>query len=719
MNRLSILKPGNNCWRIGHADRAAFIVDGADFFRAFRETVKQAQRSVLIMAWDIDSRLKLIRDEEPDGWPTSLGDFLNNTIKRNKQLHIHVLDWDFVMLFASDREWLPLYKQRWNGHRRLHFHLDDQHPTGASHHQKIVVVDDQIAFVGGLDLTLGRWDTPEHGACDERRRDLSTKPIPQPYHDIQMMVSGPIAASLGELARERWFHATGEKLSAPRVKPGRNYWPEYLAPDVENVDVAIARTVPKYGNQKEVREVEQLIVDMISSARDSIYIEAQYFTAHKVGDALVRRLEEEHGPEVVLLLAEHTVGWLSQYTMDVLRERLLKRLIAADRYHRLGLYEPCIPNLVHECVNVHSKIIISDDELLRIGSANLNNRSMSLDTECDLALQANGREDIRQAIAGFRARLLAEHLGMEASKIEERMAQEGSLLRTIETLRGPGRTVRPWQFRVAADVDALVPDEDIVDPGTPLDASLLVEKLVPKEEREPARHHIALVVSILVAVLALAAAWRWSPLKEWIDVSTLVALAVEFERNPAAPLIMLAVFTLGGLVAFPLTVLIIVCILVFGPWHGFAYSLIGALLSAMATYAVGHLLGQKTVWRFAGKKLRELNRRLARRGLMTIIVVRIIPFAPFTVINLVAGASRIRFRDFMLGSLIGMLPGIAGISLFTDQLAATIEEPDLPAFAVLAIILGIIIAIVWRLWRWAERHQETSQRKASFETPSD
>ncbi len=216
MTLSTILKPGDNCWRIDHADQIAFLVDGADFFRAFREAVKRARRSVLIMAWDIDSRVKLIREDESDGLPVGLGDFLNAMVERNDQLEIHVLDWDFVMIFAPDREWLPLYKQNWNRHPRLHFCLDDRHPTGACHHQKIVVVDDQVAFAGGLDLTTGRWDTPEHLPCDPRRRDLETEPVPQPYHDIQMMVSGPAAAALGQLARERWFHATGKKLTRSR-----------------------------------------------------------------------------------------------------------------------------------------------------------------------------------------------------------------------------------------------------------------------------------------------------------------------------------------------------------------------------------------------------------------------------------------------------------------------------------------------------------------------
>jgi phospholipase D1/2 len=713
MTRSAVLKPGDNCWRIDNADRIAFLVDGADFFHAFREVVKQAQRSVLIMAWDIDSRVKLIREDESDGLPAALGDFLNSMLERNDQLNIHVLDWDFIMLFAPDREWLPLYKQKWNGNPRLHFCLDDRHPTGACHHQKIVVVDDQVAFAGGLDLTLGRWDTPEHRPCDPRRRDLETEPVPQPYHDIQMMVSGPAAAALGKLARERWFQATGKELRAPEIQTldqHRQYWPDYLTPDVENAEVAIARTMPRYEHQAEVREVERLLLDAIAAARDSIYIEAQYFTARKVSDALARRLEEEHGPEIVVLLPEHTVGWLSRNTMDVVRERLLKQLLRADIYKRLRLYEPCIPGLDDECVNVHSKITIIDDELVRVGSANLNNRSMGLDTECDLVLEANGKAHIRSAIRAFRTRLLSEHLGLEAAKIEERMAREGSLIRTIESLCGSGRSLRPLAFRVTVDVDALVPDEEIVDPGHAIDPGDLIKEFVPEEEREPARRHTILIVAILAAILGLAAAWQWSPLREWVDVNTLMGVAAEFQQSPGAPLLILGIFLASGLVAFPLTVLIIVCVLIFGPWQGFLYSLAGALLSAIATFALGHFLGRHTVRRFAGSKLRELNRRLARRGLMTIIIVRIIPFAPFTIVNMIAGASQIRFRDFVFGSAIGILPGMAGISLFTDRLAATIQKPDLPAFAVLVVVVAVIIVSGWTFWRWEERHRNTRLR---------
>ncbi|MBA4141958.1 MAG: VTT domain-containing protein [Nitrosospira sp.] len=706
----SILKPGSNCWRIEQAERVAFLVNGAAYFRAFRETVKQAQRSVLIMAWDIDSRLELIREHEPDGFPIKLSDFLANVLDRNDQLDIHVLNWDFPMIFAADREWMPLYKDEWISHPRLHFHLDDHYPPGGCHHQKIVVVDDQVAFVGGLDLTFGRWDTPEHLPQDPRRCDLRGEAVPQPYHDIQIMVCGPIAAALGDLARERWHRATGQELASPHIPSGKSYWPEYLAPDVKNVQVGIARTFPRHETQAEVREVEQLLVDAIAAARTSIYIEAQYFTAGKVAAALVKRLEETDGPEIVAVLPEHTVGWLSQNTMDVLRERVFKRLQAADQHSRLRLYRPCVPGLDGECVNVHSKLIIIDDELVRIGSANLNNRSMGLDTECDLVIEASGKPHIRAAISAFRSRLLGEHLGSEAGEIEACLQREGSLIGTIEHFCGSGRSLRPLVLRVTPDMDALVPDTQIVDPDQPIDSDQLITEFMPEEQREPARNHILLIVSILAAILVLAAAWQWSPLREWVSMESMLSLAAQAQQARGTPLLVFGVFLIAGLVAFPLTVLIVVCVLVFGPWLGFLYSALGALSSATMSYALGHFLGHDTVRRFAGKKLAKLNRRLARRGLITIIIVRIIPIAPFSVINMIAGASRIRFRDFALGTAIGMLPGIMAISLFTDTLAATMQKPDLPAFALLAVIVAAVIVAGWAVWRWEKKHLNSRLR---------
>ena len=118
------------------------------------------------------------------------------------------------MIFGLDREWAPLYGLGWKPHRRVHFRYDNTHPVGGSHHQKIVVIDDRVAFCGGIDLTCRRWDTCAHARRDAQRVRQGA-PYP-PFHDLMMAVEGDAARALGDLVRERWRKATGETLHRRR-----------------------------------------------------------------------------------------------------------------------------------------------------------------------------------------------------------------------------------------------------------------------------------------------------------------------------------------------------------------------------------------------------------------------------------------------------------------------------------------------------------------------
>ena len=704
MRQSAILKPGKNCWRIEQADRVSLLVDGAEYFHAFRETAKNARRSVLIIGWDIDGRFELERDRPPDGLPTRLRDFLNSLVKRTKGLHIHVLDWDYAMVFATDREWLPLYQMEWTTHRRLHFRLDSRHPVGASHHQKIVVVDDRVAFVGGLDFALGRWDSSGHRPDDPRRRDIDST-IPQPYHDVQLMVSGAIAGAIAELARDRWRMATGQNLRVPESAVDNDPWPDDIAVDLVNSQVGIARTRPKYDGQEEVREVERLVTDAIAAARQSIYIENQYFTAHAVGDALARRLGEDDGPEIVVILPQRTVGWLSQNTMDVLRERLLKRLYEIDRHDRLRVYYPHVPGLGTQCINVHAKVLVVDDELLRAGSANFNNRSMGLDTECDLAIEARGEARVREGIAALRNRLLAEHLDVAASTVADTLAQQRSIIRVIESLGGSGRTLKPFEFCVSAELDALVPDGQIADPEMPVDGEQIAREFVADEEKTPARRSLITLAGVLIVALLLAATWRWTPLGEWIDLKATFSRLGSLRGEWIAPIIVTLVYLIAGLMMFPVTLLIVATGVAFGAAYGFAYALLGAEISALVSYAIGRRLGQNTIRNLSDRWVSRVSRRLARQGLLAIITLRVVPVAPFTIINLVAGASHIRFRDFAFGTVLGMMPGILALTVFSDQVVAAIAAPETIRFASLLVLAVVIAAATWWLSRWLLRRQ--------------
>ena len=152
---------GRNCEAIGHAARVAFLVDGEAYFNAFVRAAERAERSILILAWDFDSRTGLAFDEH-GSCRLAMGEFLNGLAHRRRRLAIRVLDWDYPMVFGTDREFPPVYGMDWRPHRRVQLRYDATNATGASHHQKIVVIDDRIAFVGGLDFTCRRWDTSAH-----------------------------------------------------------------------------------------------------------------------------------------------------------------------------------------------------------------------------------------------------------------------------------------------------------------------------------------------------------------------------------------------------------------------------------------------------------------------------------------------------------------------------------------------------------------------------
>ena len=711
MKEKKILKQDRNCWRIVQARRAAFLIDGAAYFAAFRAAVEQAQQSILIIGWDIDSELSLVRDNtSPSELPVKLGDFLNAVLSRRHDLEAHILIWDFAMIFALERDLLPLYQLRWRSHRRLHLHMDDRHPVGACHHQKIVVVDDAVAFVGGFDLTKRRWDTPEHRAGDPRRLDPNRKAY-SPFHDIQMMVDGEAAAALGELARERWRRATAKEIPPPSAIP-YDPWPSGFKPDIEAVAIAIARTEPAYAGHPGVQEVEQLYLDAITAARHYLYIENEYLTAAIIGKALAGRLQEASGPEIVLVLPYKTHGWLEQTTMDVLRARLLIRLRNADRHKRLRVYYPDASALKGMRINVHSKVMIVDDRLVRIGSANLSNRSMGLDTECDLAIEANGEPRLERAIAGFRHRLLGEHLGVEPDIIAQALITKGSLIAAVESLRGGERTLQELDGTVPAALDRTVPDAAIIDPEQPMDPDKLTATFLPEKENKPPIGRQLVRISIMIALLGLAAAWRWTPLGEWLDTATIIRWIASIRDNPAGPVVVIASFLLASMVAFPITLLVVITALVFGPMSGFIYSLVGVNLGAMLSYGMGYALGRNTVHRLTGSRINRLSRQLAHRGLLTVLIVRNIPIAPFTVVNMVAGASHIRFQDYVLGTFLGMMPGLIALTVFAGSMYHTVQNPQPENFAWLGGVVALIAAAAWGIRHWIRRHSEDERPAA-------
>jgi phosphatidylserine/phosphatidylglycerophosphate/cardiolipin synthase-like enzyme/uncharacterized membrane protein YdjX (TVP38/TMEM64 family) len=534
----------------------------------------------------------------------------------------------------------------WRTHRRLDFRLDGEHPLGASHHQKIVVVDDAVAFVGGLDLTVNRWDTSDHSPVDPRRVDPGGRSYP-PFHDVQVAVSGPAAAALGTLARERWWRATGERLAAPRA--AGDPWPPRLAPDLENVTVALARTEPAFAGRAQVREVERLHLDAIAAARRCIYIENQYFTSARIAEALAARLEEPDGPEVVLVLPRACSGWLEEGTMGVLRGRVLCRLREADRHGRLGVYYPRITT-DGICLNVHAKLVIVDDQLVRIASSNLSSRSMGLDTECDLAIEAADEPHVTWFAASLRSRLVAEHLGVPLPRVTGLFRRTGSLLQTIEALRGAPRTLEPLVEMADGWLARTLPAETVLDLERPVEHAPLLGTVLPRDLREPAMHATLRLVRVLAAVAVLAALWEWWRLDAALDAPMV--------HEPSVPLLVVLGFLCAGAFMVPLTIPTLATLLALGAWPGLGWALVGALASALAGWLAGRVLWRRWLRRFAGRHVERLARRVGRRTVGSLAKVRLLPVAPFTMASIVCGALGARLDRYLLGTLLGIAPGV-------------------------------------------------------------
>ena len=463
---------GSTAWRIARAERVAFLVDAEDYFAAFIDAVSRARRSVLILAWDIDSRLKLVRDAEHDDGDRDLQTVLTDTLERQPELEVRILCWDFSPIYAMERELLTRFKLDWGGHDRLHFRFDDSHPLGGSFHEKIVVIDDRVAFIGGIDLGPRRWDTSDHRP-DDGRRTSPTGGSYRPFHDVQTVVEGDVAAALGELARERWERATGERLDPPGDHG--DPWPAGIEADIEDLEVAVVRTRPETGDAAAMRQTQRFHERLFDLAEHRIYAENQFLTSDAMSDALARTLRREDPPEMLLVTAKENSGWLETAIMGGLRARFCRRLRDADHAGRVDIRCPVVGDGVWP--NVHSKLTIVDDRWAYLGSANWANRSMGLDTECGLGIDGSGRDDVCAALRALRIRLLAEHLGVDPGDYEETERQRG-LLGAIESLVGGDRTLQPLAADEPELGQMLEPVARIADPDHPLRLGELIDDVL-------------------------------------------------------------------------------------------------------------------------------------------------------------------------------------------------------------------------------------------------
>jgi phosphatidylserine/phosphatidylglycerophosphate/cardiolipin synthase-like enzyme len=481
---MAILNPGRNCKGIYGVTDSGLLIDGRNYYKAFYETAEKAEQSIFIMGWQFDSEVHLLRGHDAKGkhQDVDMIGFFNRLCNENPSLNIYILAWDYSILFALEREWFQKWIFRLNTHERVHFLFDNVHAVGASHHQKLAIIDGTLAFTGGMDICSNRWDDRRHISDNPYRIDVNGKPYGS-YHDVQAFLTGSAVHELSDIFRRRWEIAGGKTISLPLDRNDAIRVPEDFVP-VYAHNIAISRTQAKTlaPVQESIREIRNLYIDAISQAEKLIYIENQYFSSQAIYEALKNRIKYEGRPklEIILILPEKPKAFVEEVSLGMAQIKILKTLeeMAKQYGHGLGMYYVTPNNGAGDAENtyIHSKILIVDNAFLTVGSANTTNRSMGLDSELNVAWEAenSNNTDLAESIQNIRFNLLTEHVGVDCRDIsEDSLRSPEGIVSCLNTIAGREkcrlRHIDPeTYFSQSAWFQELQPQDLTIDPEVPI-----------------------------------------------------------------------------------------------------------------------------------------------------------------------------------------------------------------------------------------------------------
>lgn len=509
---MSILKPGLNCMGIYQTGETGVLTDACDYYRAFYHAASEARSYILLTGWQFDSEVRLLRGEEAKNAAMDVRflRFLEALCERTPQLEIYILAWDFSAVFSLEREWFQDFLFDWTINERLHFRFDSVHASGATLHQKVVIVDGKIAFSGGMAICSNRWDDRYHFEYNTERTDIEGS-IYGAYHDIQSYCTGPVVKVLFDLFIKRWLDCGGEALKLPAVHSRIELDAAEPFP-LPTHHVAVSRTQARIDRigQKGIHEIRQLCIDAILSADRLIYLESQYFSSQAIYGSLIARMTSPDRSllQIIMILPDR-LPFNEELFLGLPQVKLLRSLqqVAEKTGHSLRVYSSTAleDDGKRRMTFIHSKLLLVDDRFLTVGSANATNRSMGLDTELNLSWEAadpEGQPELVVAIRGVRTSLLAEHAGLYGSGEERRFEQIEDLTSRLECLADDHGTrlcrYVPDAFLEKSDwTEALAPIALVVDPENPVDNELIFESFSKIETGSFARGIIKLSQGII------------------------------------------------------------------------------------------------------------------------------------------------------------------------------------------------------------------------------
>jgi len=479
---------------ISPLSESGVLIDGRDYYMAFYKSASKAKRYILIAGWQFDSDTRILRgrDAAPGGEYRFLP-FLNELCSKNPFLQVYILAWDFSVIFSLEREWFQEYIFEWTSCPRILFRFDSSNAIGGSHHQKFIVIDGKLAFAGGTDICANRWDDRRHAAHNPERIEPGDD-FYGPYHEVQAYMTGPIAAKLEGLFKERWTASGGGEITLPAVPdyPLMNFKPSV---PIESKKAALSRILPRtLALPEPVYEIRRLYTDSIRAARELIYIENQYFTSKEVYRALAERMREKHLPrlQIILFLPHKPEAFVEEFGLGDAQARLLSSLkeTAVETGHSFGAFYSTPLNEKNEesPTYIHSKLFIVDDRFLTIGSANTTNRSLGLDTELNISWEALSEKDrpLRKSIRHVRVSLMAESTGLRGIEARRMFRNVKGLVDFLHQV-ADGRMcrLRHVEFKSIFDESRLLrairPQTPIFDPAKPIIEENLYELISGKK----------------------------------------------------------------------------------------------------------------------------------------------------------------------------------------------------------------------------------------------
>jgi phosphatidylserine/phosphatidylglycerophosphate/cardiolipin synthase-like enzyme len=426
------------CWKSSAVEEMALLADAEIYYRAFVRAARDAKRSILLSGWQFDTEMQLLRgDERLPGKENTLVGFLNQLCTNNPELEVHILAWDYSLVYAVEREWMQRVKMALKTHDRIHFEYWTHPNVGGSHHHKYAVIDDELVFAGGLDICDSRWDTRAHAPHDERRIDVSGEPY-RPFHDLQLALRGEVVTDLRRIFEELWSSVSKVPIPAGRGwedKPSLRK----LAEDglfVRTGEVLVSRTIYRE-DEAGVTEVEALLTRAIAAADSFIYIENQYLTSLAILTAFRDRLLDAQRPPLTIVAVMPDGGDTPKEDFVLgNRQRSVRYAIAQlaeERGHRVRFLISSDRSDPEKPIStfIHAKLLAVDDQLLCVGTANLTNRSMRIDSELVLTVQGEPGSDASADIQAIVSSLLAEHAGLDD---DARFSDRAQLIETIDAL---------------------------------------------------------------------------------------------------------------------------------------------------------------------------------------------------------------------------------------------------------------------------------------------